>query len=54
MRAQCTLQFIHTDMLFSHVRCDDFAVMNQEGGLSLNKFAEAPVETREFSYCVVQ
>jgi len=40
MLAEGSLEFIHADVLFGHVRFDNHAVEYQQTGLSLYKFSE--------------
>jgi hypothetical protein len=43
MLAQCALQLVHADVFSGHVRGDDFAIVHQQAGLTLNEFSEATI-----------
>jgi len=51
---QRSLQFIHADVFLGHVGFDDRAVVNQEGGLPLDKFPKAAVDAGQVGNELIQ
>lgn len=54
MLAQGALQFVHADMLFFHVRFDDFSVMNQKAGMALHDAPEPATGAGKCANQIVQ
>lgn len=52
--AQRSLQLIHADMLFRHVRFDNLSIVNQQAGLALNEAPEVAIRSRQIRNQVVK